>query len=146
MDSDETQKALKILCDARKSKGDLLNPDDLILEMPLARGKKFGCDAEAVQREDSESCGAVDSMHPTSLHDIKGITQRQRTACTVRYVTNPDDTSLDFVAGVGITAYEYHRHGAVADTKLKRVELHPGENPCSRQPLVHLWCLWPPRA
>ena len=51
MDSDETQKALKILCDARKSKGDLLNPDDLILEMPLARGKKFGCDAEAVQRQ-----------------------------------------------------------------------------------------------
>jgi hypothetical protein len=126
---DDAQNAMKEVQDPGKSLGDIVTEDDLILELPLAKGKKFGCDAEAMQREDSEYCWAVDSAHQTSLNEVKGITHDQRTAYTIRYATNPDDTSLDFVPSIGITAYQYHHHGTVADTELKLVELHLGENP-----------------
>ena len=115
--------------DPGKSLGEIVSDDDLILDFPLAKGKKFGCDAEAMQREDSEYCWMVDSAHQTSLNDVKGITHERRTAYTLRYVTNPDDTTLDFVLGIGTTAYQYHHHGTEADTELKLVEFHLGENP-----------------
>jgi hypothetical protein len=126
---DDAQNAIKEVQDPGKSLGDIVTEDDLILELPLAKGKKFGCDAEAMQREDLEYCWMVDSTSQTSLNEVKGITHEGRTAYRIRYVTNPDDTSLDFVAGIGITAYHYHHHGTEADTELKLVEFHLGENP-----------------
>ncbi len=125
----DAQNAMREVQDPGKSLGEIVSDDDLILDFPLAKGKKFGCDAEAMQREDSEYCWMVDSAHQTSLNDVKGITHERRTAYTLRYVTNPDDTTLDFVLGIGTTAYQYHHHGTEADTELKLVEFHLGENP-----------------
>jgi hypothetical protein len=126
---DNAQNAMKKVQDPSKSLGDIVTEDDLILELPLSKGKKFGCDAATMQREDSEYCWMVDSVRETSLNSVKGITHEPRTAYTIRYATNPDDTQIDFVPGVGITAYEYHHHGTEADTEIKLVEFHLGENP-----------------
>jgi hypothetical protein len=126
---DDAQNAIKEVQDPGKSLGDIVTEDDQILELPLAKGKKFGCDAATMQREDSEYCWMVDSAREASLNGVKGITHERRTAYTIRYVTNPDDTQIDFVPGVGITAYEYHHHGTEAETDLKLVEFHLGENP-----------------
>jgi hypothetical protein len=115
--------------DSRDALVGVLKDDDLFLDPPLKKGKKFGCDPEAMQRPDSRYCWVVDSMHETSLRDVKGISHGLRTAYTIRYVTGPDDIGFNFVSGVGLTRYEYHHHGTVADTALKLVEFHPGENP-----------------
>jgi hypothetical protein len=107
----------------------VLKDDDQFLDPPLRKGKKFGCDSEAMQRPDSRYCWVVDSLHETSLRDVKGITHGLRTAYTVRFVTLPDDIAFSYVPGVGFTSYSYHHHGTVADTELKLVEFHSGENP-----------------
>ena len=126
---DNAQNVMKEVQNPGKSLADIVTEDDLILELPLSKGRKFGCDAATMQREDSEYCWRVDSVRDTSLDSVKGITPERRTAYTIRFVTNPDDTQIDFVPGVGITAYEYHHHGTEADTALKLVEFHLGENP-----------------
>ena len=115
--------------DSRDALVGVLKDDDLFLDPPLKKGKKFGCDPEAMQRPDSRYCWVVDSLHETSLRDVKGISHGLRTAYTIRYVTGPDDIGFNFVSGVGLTTYDYHHHGTVADTALKLVEFHPGENP-----------------
>lgn len=126
---DDAQNAMKEVQDPGKSLGDIVTEDDQILELPLSKGQKFGCDAATMQREDSEYCWMVDSVRETSLKEVKGITHEERIAYTIRYVTNPDDTQIDFVPGIGITAYEYHHHGTEAETDLKLVEFQLGENP-----------------
>lgn len=115
--------------DSRDAPEGMPRDDDLFLELPLKKGKKFGCDAEAMQRPDSRYCWVVDTLHQTSLREVKGISHGIRTAYTIRYVTGPDDIGFSYVSGVGLTTYEYHHHGTVADTELKLVEFHPGENP-----------------
>jgi hypothetical protein len=81
--------------DSRDALGGVLTDDDLFLDPPLKKGKKFGCDTEAMQRPDSHDCWVVDSLHETSLGDVKGISHGLRTAYTVRYVTGPDDIGFD---------------------------------------------------
>jgi hypothetical protein len=115
--------------DSRDALVGVLTVDDLFLDSPLKKGKKFGCDPDAMQRPDSRYCWVVDSLQETSLRDVKGISHGLRTAYTMRYVTGPDDIGFNYVLGVGFTTYEYHHHGTVADTELKLVEFHPGENP-----------------
>jgi hypothetical protein len=41
----------------------------------------------------------------------------------------PDDTEFDFVSGIGITSYEYHHHGTIAETELHLVEFHSADAP-----------------
>ena len=112
----------------------LLQIDDLFLELPLVQGKKF-CDPEQMVRPDNHYCWVVDSAAHAASSAIKGVPPGQRIAYRVRFVTNPDDTAFSFVTGVGLTAYEYHHHGSVADTELKLVEFHPGDDgPASSAP------------
>lgn len=107
---------------------DLLQGDDLFLDLPLREGKKF-CDEEGMARDDGMYCWVVIAEGPATLANVRGVGAEKRTAFTVRYATNPDDTEFDFVPGVGITAYGYHHHGTVADTDLQLVEFHAGETP-----------------
>ena len=100
----------------------LLSDDDLILAWPLTRGKKF-CDPDGLARDDDMYCWIVESTGPSALKDLPGVLPGQ-TQYELAYRTNPDDIHFTFIPNVGITAYEYHHHGTVADTELALTEFH----------------------
>jgi len=107
----------------------LVEKADWILQLPLAKGKKFSCDDDAAVRDDGRYCWIAGPPHPAALDGVKGIPPGDRTAYEVGYVTNPDDTEFDFVPGIGIASYEYHHHGTIADTELRLVEFHSADAP-----------------
>lgn len=102
----------------------MLQDDDIFLKWPLRQGEKF-CDAEGMARPDTYYCWFVESaslFHPLRTDEVP---PGRRNAFVVTYRTNPDHIRFTFVPGIGITAYEYHHHGTVADTELKLTEFHP---------------------
>lgn len=103
----------------------LLAEDNLLFRWPLKQGMKFG-DTESVKRDDDMYCWTVVGQRKKKLEDIKGLPSRTAEVFLLRYATNPDDTQLELLPGVGILSYEYHHHGTVADTSVSLVEFHPG--------------------
>ena len=104
-----------------------LSEDNLLFRWPLKKGMKFG-DAESMKREDGEYCWVVADEQRKSLDDIKGLTYLfSGDVFLLRYATNPDDTEMELLPGVGILTYQYHHHGTVADTSLTLVEFHPAQ-------------------
>jgi hypothetical protein len=101
----------------------LLQDDDVFLHWPLQKGEKF-CDAEGMARPDRRYCWVVQSSRPASLDSATGIPPGTRTEFVIQYRTNPDHVQFTFVPGIGLSTYEYHHHGTVADTELKLVEFH----------------------
>lgn len=106
---------------------ELLDVDDWFLQLPLAEGKRF-CDEQNMNRDDGQYCWVTGPPHPAALRGVKGVAPGSRVAFEIRYSTNPDDTEIEFVPGVGITSYEYHHHGTTADTELHLVEFHSGDS------------------
>jgi hypothetical protein len=104
---------------------DLTHQEDRFLQLPLSAGQRFGCDQSAEKREDGEYCWVVRPPHPAALAGVKGIAPGNRVSYELDYVTNPDDTELEFVSAVGITSYSYHHHGTIAETELHLTEFHP---------------------
>jgi hypothetical protein len=121
--SERVEGDLKRLENSQDSLDGILDEDDLFLQLPLAKGKKF-CDPENMAREDGGYCWTVESAGSVSLN-FKGVPSGSRTSYTLRYATNPDDIEFDFLPGVGIVSYGYHHHGTVADTELTLSEFHP---------------------
>ena len=111
--------SLQMLENPIESLEGLLNDGDIFLQLPLAQGKKY-CNAENMARTDGRYCWIVESSESIDLADLSGGAIKGRgTRFRIRYVTNPDDLTYEFVPGVGITLYEYHHHGTVADTELQ---------------------------
>lgn len=103
----------------------LLAEDNLLFRWPLKKGMKFG-DAESLKREDGEYCWVVADEQRKSLDNIKGLVYLlSGDVFLLRYATNPDDTEIELLPGVGILTYRYHHHGTVAKTSLILVEFHP---------------------
>ena len=117
---------LKRLENPQDSLQGMLDEDDLFLQLPLTKNKKF-CDAEGMARPDGDYCWVVESSTLVPL-DLTGAPSESRTSYKVRYVTNPDDIEFDFIPGVGPVSYAYHHHGTVADTELKLSEFHPASS------------------
>jgi len=103
----------------------LMAEENLLFRWPLKQGMKFG-DAESLKRDDSMYCWAVVEQRSKKIDGIKGLPSRTVEVSLLRYATNPDDTQLELLPGVGILRYEYHHHGTVADTSVSLVEFHPG--------------------
>lgn len=96
---------------------DSLSADGLFLKWPLSEHEKF-CDPEGMARSDSMYCWFVDSRKSSPTMAIAGVGPAQDEAYSLIFRTNPDHVQFTFVPGVGITEYEYHHHGTVADTEL----------------------------
>src|SRR5260370_42471526 len=64
------------------------------------------------------------SERELTLKEVKGLEPGKRTAFLLQFVTNPDDTELEFVPGIGFISYRYHHHGTVADTEMSLAEFH----------------------
>ena len=101
--------------------------DTLLFEWPLKPGAKF-CDAESKKRDDSMYCWYVAREEKRKLSNVNGVSAEERSVFELRNVTNPDDTTMELVAGIGIVSYKYHHHGTVADTELQLVEFHPASD------------------
>jgi hypothetical protein len=111
--------------DPSASLRDLLTEDGLWFQWPLVQGKKF-CDEDAAKRDDGMYCWTVEAPAPFTIGSIKGVATKSATAYPLAFRTNPDDTEVEIVPGIGIVRYEYHHHGTVADTELSLVEFHSG--------------------
>ncbi len=79
------------------------------------------------ERTDQMYCWVLGAPREVSLLDIKGIKPGFYTAYFLLYGTNPDETRVEIVSGVGVAGYEYHHHGTIADTDLRLVEVHLAE-------------------
>ena len=98
--------------------------DTLLFEWPLKVGAKF-CVEEEKKREDMMYCWFVAKEEKRTLGSVKGVSPEEKEVYELRYVSNPDDTSMELVAGVGLVGYRYRHHGTVADTELRLMEFHP---------------------
>jgi hypothetical protein len=127
--SDRVEKVWKTVQDPNGSLESVLVIDDVFLDLPLTRGKKFCGDPEQMERKDSEYCWVVGSVDQHSLNDVKGIASGSRTGYSIKYQSNPDDTEFTYVPGIGLVTYGYHHHGSIADTEIHLVEFHQGTNP-----------------
>jgi len=129
LNSSDSNSVIRQIDDPKYALGDLLDEHDWFLQLPLAEGEKF-CEKDSMGRDDGMYCWVVGAPHPAALDGVKGVAAGNRLAYQVQYTTNPDDMEFDFVPGVGITSYEYHHHGTLAETELHLVEFHPaGESP-----------------
>jgi hypothetical protein len=118
--------------DEKFSLRDLVKSDDGFLQLPLSEGKRFFCDQGAENRRDSEYCWVTGPPHPVELNHVTGLAPGPRTAYQVEFATNPDDTEFEFVNGVGITSYQYHHHGTIAETELRLIEFRPARESAAR--------------
>jgi hypothetical protein len=125
LDADRAAAAEQKFKDIHAALRDFLEDDDLWFQVPLAQGKKF-CDEDSAKRDDDMYCWVVDALAQVSLNNIKGLPADSATSFTLSFRTNPDDSEIELVPGVGIIRYEYHHHGTLADTELKLVEFHAG--------------------
>ena len=108
--------------------GDLVRPYEWILRLPLTTGEKFGCDEAAAARTDGKYCWVVGASSPAELGRVKGVAPGRRQEYEIDYDSVADDMEIEFVPGVGITSYQYHHHGAIAETELHLVEFHSGDS------------------
>ena len=105
----------------------LLQDEELFLDWPLAKGKKWG-EPEALKRDDLLYQWVVEEERPVRLGSVKGVEAAGRvTQYRLAYRTLPDHTLIDFVPGVGIIHYVYAHHGTVAEADVKLVEYHAGQ-------------------
>jgi len=98
--------------------------DNFFFQWPLQQGAKF-CDEEAKKREDEMYCWVVTEVTSKKLKSVTGAPANDQAVFQLQYGTNPDDTTMGLVPGVGVVTYEYHHHGTTADTELQLVEFHP---------------------
>ena len=117
---------LKRLDDPADNLSGLLSADDLVLEWPLGQNWRF-CDPKGIVRTDQLYCWFVENIAPSTLGKMPGVKNVPRDEYKLSYKTNPDQVSVSFVPDIGITHYEYHHHGSIADTNLTLTEFHPAE-------------------
>lgn len=105
---------------------DLLQDEELFLDWPLAKGKRWG-EPEALKRDDLLYQWVVEEERPVRLRSVKGVEGAGRvTQYRLALRTLPDHSIIDFVPGVGITEYIYGHHGTLAEADVKLVEYRAG--------------------
>ena len=72
-------------------------------------------------------CWLVTGAKKKKLENVNGAPAHEVDVFEMRYASNPDDTTMELVPGMGMISYRYHHHGTVADTDLQLVEFHPAE-------------------
>jgi hypothetical protein len=89
---------------------------ELLLDLPLSKGKTYGGEGE---RHDRMYCWSVDSVTPLRTR-IKGFAAgRSDLVYHLAYRTNPDHEMVDFLPRVGILRYIYEHHGTVSSVDME---------------------------
>jgi hypothetical protein len=125
MGPDRTEEILQRLRNHTDPLINLVHESELIFDLPLYRGKRFGPSAQ-LTRSDTFYCWFVEGEERVNLTDVKGLTPGMTTQYRLALRSLPDHTFIDFVPGVGITRYIYYgHHGTLSEADLKLVEYHP---------------------
>jgi hypothetical protein len=120
-----TAKALARVENSADALANLVTDDELFLELPLAQGDKF-CGITGMIRTDGFYCWVAEEPQVGDLAGVKGVPAGAYTAFPVHFLTADDDTSYDFVPGIGITRYSFQEHSTDSDTELRLEEFHRG--------------------
>lgn len=88
------------------------------LAFPFKKGKKWGGDSD---REDNNYCWHVEGNEMKTLRVDGYVAAKPMQVWTVAYRTMPDHQIVQFVAGLGVTRYEFVHHGTVASVDLRLV-------------------------
>lgn len=117
--------AFQRLRDQNDSLAGLVNDGQEFLDLPLRPGERFG-DSAQITREDGMYCWVIESAAPADLSGVSGAALAQPAdEYTLSYRTLPDQESIGFVPGIGITRFFYLHHGTVSEVDVKLVEYHP---------------------
>lgn len=125
---DRQATVLQRLRDRKDDLTDLLDASDVMLQFPLTRGMTFGKMADLAPRTDTWYCWAVEQAWRASLRGITGVSATApHDIFQLAFRTNPDHQLLNFVPGIGITAYTYVHHGTVAESHARLIAFTPGK-------------------
>jgi hypothetical protein len=102
----------------------LVHGDQLYLDPPLWPGKRF-CDPEAVAREDGFYCWVVEASDPVELDGVEGAPPGLYVRHRVALRTIGEHNLLDFVPGIGLTAFIFGHHGTTSDVDVRLVAVEP---------------------
>jgi hypothetical protein len=104
----------------------LVNSAQLMLDLPLFKGKMFG-DTDQITRPDRFYCWQVGDEQAADLKGIKGLpSDFQGISYSLTFTTIADNQTVDFVPGLGIVKYVYVHHGTPAEADVQLVEYHAG--------------------
>lgn len=118
---------LKKLRDADDVLTSVVKESDILLETPLYEGRIFG-EAEQITRTDGSYCWFVEKSSEIELKNIKGADVAGNVPqFEIRYRTNPDVQTINFVPGFGITEFSYHHNGTPHDVDMKLIGYEPGK-------------------
>ncbi len=105
----------------------LVAPELQILELPLFEDKVFG-DPQQITRPDRMYAWWVTGTKPAHLTGIEGAPSGMAaTQYTLNLATTSDNTTLEFVPGLGIVQYTYVHNGTPAAASMRLIEYHPGQ-------------------
>jgi hypothetical protein len=105
---------------------ELVDESQLFLDAPLIPGELFG-ETGQTTRPDTSYCWVVTGVQPAQLDNIPGVTGSiARSQYTLIFQSRPDQQTVEFVPGVGITRFAYSHHGTVAEADVKLIEYHAG--------------------
>jgi hypothetical protein len=93
---------------------------ECILEFPLKQGKKFETRSKA--RPEAPYFWVVEGVDEVNLRVSGYASPGPVTRYRLVRRTGPDQTTMEFVAGLGITRYVYEHHGTVAFEDVRLVE------------------------
>lgn len=95
------------------------DPGELFLILPLTEGQRICPEGEG---QYSKLCWAVEEIASARV-EAKGAPAEERTRYRLAQRDKTGARVLDFVPGVGITAYQYHHNGTVSDVDVKLAEV-----------------------
>jgi hypothetical protein len=103
---------------------------EMLLDGPLAPGKKFGIASDSLfGLFNNHYCDLVDGPAPFDLRTIRGAPRLDHPAAySITWQSNPDNEEIDFVPGLGITAYSYDHHGTTMTVDLALKEFGRAKN------------------
>ncbi|HEY3379636.1 MAG TPA: hypothetical protein VGL77_19345 [Armatimonadota bacterium] len=123
LQGDAVPRILKRLRDQHDRLEGLVDASQQLFAFPLACGQRFG-DPALVARPDGWYCWSVEDQGTVALDGITGVRKGEYPSFRLAFRTNPDHQVLQFVPGVGFSAYSYVHHGTVAEAEFKLVATH----------------------
>jgi hypothetical protein len=118
------EQARKRLLDGQDALIGLVDDDELVLDLPLHPGKRFG-PVEQLTRPDTFYSWFVESAQAW-VGGVRGVPEQPRTAYRLALRSLPDHTFIDVVPGIGIVRYVYGHHGTLSEADVRLVEYRAG--------------------
>ncbi len=98
-----------------------LEQAELFLPVPLVADKRFG--GTPGNLISGRYCKLVEASSPFDLAGVKGAPKIEGArSFDISSLSNPENSDIGFVPGLGITSYYYHHHGTAMDVSVHLIE------------------------